>query len=129
VTRRSTGFLALAVVALALGACGSSKPSYCSKVNDLKKSVQSLGSVKSVSDLKAGLRKVGDQANAAVAAAKSDFPTQSQAVSSSVQSLEATAQQLPSSPSASQLTSVARQASAAVNSFKDLANATQSKCS
>lgn len=129
VKRRLTGPLAALALVVALGACGSSKPSYCSKVSDLKKSVQDLGNAKNVSELKTGLQKVGNQADAAVSAAKSDFPDQTAGVSSSVKTLESTVQGLSSSPSASELTTVAKQGAAAVNAFKNLANATKSKCS
>lgn len=128
-TRRLTAALAVAALAIALSSCGSSKPAYCSQVSDLKKSVQNLSNVKGLSDLKTQLEKIGNQANNAVSSAKSDFPSQTAALSSSVNALEATVKQLPSSPSPSQLTAVAKQASAAVTSLKNLANATSSKCS
>jgi hypothetical protein len=47
---------------VALAGCGSSKPSYCSKVSDLKSSVQSLSSVNVIqngtSSLKSAVQKI-----------------------------------------------------------------------
>lgn len=127
-TRRLTP-VAVAALAIALGACGSSKPGYCSQVSQLKKSVQNLSSTSGVSDLKTRLEQIGHQASALVSSAKSDFPNETAALSNSVNALEATVKQLSSSPSGSQLTAVAGQASALVTSLKNLANATSSKCS
>jgi hypothetical protein len=121
--------IALAALAIALSACGGGKPAYCSKVSDLKKSVQNLSNTTGVSDLKTRLEQIGSQAQSVVSSAKSDFPNETAALSSSVNALETTVKQLSSSPSPSQLTTVAGQASAVVTSLKNLSNATSSKCS
>jgi hypothetical protein len=71
--------LAVAGVALALAAWGSSEPSYCSNVSDLESSGKDLGNVNvssgGVSALESQLKKVGSSANDLVSSAKSDFPS------------------------------------------------------
>jgi hypothetical protein len=126
---RLSSFLApVTVAAVLLAGCGSSKPSYCSKVSDLKKSVENLTSVTSVSGLTNQLSTIETKAKDTVNAAKSDFPSETSAVTSSVNALQATVKQLPQSPSAAQIATLTKQAGATVTAVKDLANATSSKC-
>jgi phage-related protein len=119
--------------ALLLVACGGSgKPSYCSKVDDLKKSVSDLANVKVVqngtSSVKTAFDKVQSNANAVIDALKSDFPNETSALSSSVDSLSNSVKQLTSSP-ATALPAIPGEVSAVSTGAKNLANATQSKCS
>jgi hypothetical protein len=122
------GILATPALILILAACGSSKPAYCTQVSDLKKSVQGLGSISSVSELQTQAKKISTQAQSAISSAKGDFPNETAAVSNSLKQLESTVKQLPSSPSASQVAALTSQASSAVTAIKNFTNATSSKC-
>jgi hypothetical protein len=126
--------LALVVAATLVAACGSSgssKPAYCSKISDLKSSVADLGKVKPVqngaSAVTSALDKVKSNADAAVAAAKSDFPSETSALRSAIDNLEKSAQRLKSSPVAT-ITALPGQIQAAVSAVTNLKSATSSKC-
>ena len=119
---------------LLLAACGgSSKPSYCSSVSNLEKSVQSLKSVNVISSgtsgLKSALEKVENSAKSVVSSAKSDFPTETGAVSDSINALATSVKQLSGTPSAGQIAQIATQAGATVNAVTNFVNSTKSKCS
>jgi hypothetical protein len=124
----------IAVVAV-LSACGgSSKPSYCKDTASLKQSVSDLGSVNIVqggtSALTSALSKVQSDANAAVNSAKSDFPNETSAITSSIDALKKSAQSLASSPTQpAVIAQVPGQISAVVKSVQDFSSATSSKCS
>ena len=122
-------------VAAGLSACGgSSKPSYCDKTADLKKSVQDLGSVNVVQSgtnaLTSALSSVQSNASAVVNSAKSDFPDQTAAITSSIDALKKSAQSLASSPTQpAVIAQVPGQVSAVVKSIQDFSSASSSKCS
>lgn len=127
---------ALAVAgAVALSGCGgSSKPQYCSDRSTLEKDVKALGDIKVLSSggpqqVKAQLSKIESDARALVSSAKSDFPTQTSAIDSSLSTLRSAAQSLPSSPSAKQLATVATDVTQVVTAVQDFVNASNSKCS
>jgi hypothetical protein len=126
---------AVIIVAAALTGCGgSSKPGYCSKTADLKKSVQALGSVNILkggpSALKSALQKVETNAKAVVSSAKGDFPKEVEAINSSVDAIKKTAQQLSASPTQPALIAmVPGQISAVASSIQNFTSATSSKCS
>ena len=126
--------LGAVAVAAVLSACGgSSKPGYCQQTASLKQSVQDLGSVNIVSGgtnaLTSALSKVESDAKAVVSSAKGDFPDQTAAISSSVNTLKESAQALSSSPSPAVIAQVPGQISAVVKSIQDFSSATKSKCS
>jgi hypothetical protein len=122
------------VVVLAVSACGgSSKPGYCSDRSNLEQAIKDVGNVKvaqsgGLSQLKSQLQKVETSANTLVSSAKSDFPTETGALSSSVSKLKSDVQGLPSSPSPQQLAATAADAKSVVTSFQNLKKATDSKC-
>ncbi|MGZ4236941.1 MAG: hypothetical protein ACXVWT_12740 [Solirubrobacteraceae bacterium] len=125
---------ACAVAALLAGCGGSSKPGYCANTADLKKSVQDLGSVNVVQGgtnaLTSALSSVQSNATAVVNSAKSDFPDQTAAISSSIDALKKSAQSLASSPAQpAVIAQVPGQISAVVKSIQDFSSATKSKCS
>ncbi|MGZ4185107.1 MAG: hypothetical protein ACXVUE_15180 [Solirubrobacteraceae bacterium] len=125
---------ACAVAALLAGCGGSSKPGYCAKTADLKTSVQDLGSVNVVQGgtnaLTSALSSVQSNATAVVNSAKSDFPDQTAAISSSIDALKKSAQSLASSPAQpAVIAQVPGQISAVVKSIQDFSSATKSKCS
>src|SRR5437763_5916724 len=81
---RALLLVACLTAALLLVACGGSgKPGYCSKVDDLKKSVSDLANVKVVqngtSSVKSAFDTVQNNATATVDALKSDFPNETSA--------------------------------------------------
>jgi hypothetical protein len=125
--------LAVVVAVLAFGACGSSKPDYCSKTSDLEQSVKALGNVDVVGNglnaLKSQLKKIESDATAVVNAAKSDFPSETSAIDSSVQKLKTSVQNIASSPSASKVATVTGDAATLATSVKEFTDATGSKCS
>jgi hypothetical protein len=115
-----------------LAACGSSKPSYCSKVSDLQQSVKDLANVKVIqngtSAVTNAIDKVKTNANGAIDAAKSDFPSETSALTSSVDGLATSVKQLSSAP-ASAIPAIPGQIAAVTTAVTNLVNATQSKCS
>ena len=129
------GLAAAVAVAAVLSACGgSSKPGYCAKTADLKKSIQDLGNVNIVQGgtnaLTSALSSIQSNASAVVNSAKSDFPDQTAAISSSIDTLKKSAQSLASSPAQPGLIAqIPGQVSAVVTSIQDFSNATKSKCS
>src|SRR5438874_4432286 len=100
----------LATGAIAVAGCGSSKPAYCSARKDLENAVKGLGGLNvssGVSGLQAQLKKVETSASKLVSQAKSDFPSQTEALKSSVDSLTTAAKGLTSTASAGQVATVA----------------------
>jgi hypothetical protein len=136
VGRRLIGALAVAAVfgaVVVLAGCGgSSKPSYCSKLTTLKQSVKDLPSTdvvgNGVNALTANIDKVVNNAHAVVDSAKSDFPTETQAITAAVDSLQTTVKQLQSGASATLALQAASNVSALATSVKNFSSATSSKC-
>jgi hypothetical protein len=121
-----------AVAIVALAGCGSSKPAYCSDRTNLENSIKGLTSLNvssGISGLTSQLTKIKSDATTLVSSAKSDFPTQTNAVESSVNSLESAVKALPSSPSATQIAAVAADAANVVSSVNSFVDASKSKCS
>jgi hypothetical protein len=132
-THRAVGALAaLSIAAVMLTSCGS-KPSYCSTVSNIQKSIQSLN----LSDLAspgatavpATVQKIENEITTAVSQAKSDFPKQTSALSSSMTALSNSIKQLSASPSATEIAAVVANATSTVTAVKNLASAVSSKCS
>ncbi len=124
-------FIAFALTLLA--ACGgSSKPAYCSSMNNLEASVKALPSANTisggVSSFKAAVAKVQTDAAAVVNDAKSDFPSETSAISSSVNALTATVKQLTTAPSASVISQLPGEVSAVISAVDNFASASKSKC-
>lgn len=125
--------VALALAVTLLAACGgSSKPAYCSSISTLEASVKALPSSSTisggVSGFKAAVAKVQSDATAVVNNAKTDFPTQTSAISTSVNALTATVKQLTSTPSASLVAQLPAQVSAVISAVDSFTSATKSKC-
>jgi conjugal transfer/entry exclusion protein len=122
----------VATVALvALAGCGSSKPAYCSARTNLENSVKNLPSSVSsgISALPSQVTTIKNDATTVVNDAKSDFPTETSAVKSSVDSLQSAVKALPSSPSATQIAALAANAASVVSSVNSFSDASKSKCS
>ncbi len=121
----ATGLVALA------GCGGTSKPAYCTNRTSLQNSIKGLTSLdpsSGLSGLKSQLSKIESDAKALVSAAKSDFPTQTSAITSSVDALSGAVSSVPSSPSAQQIATIATDAASVVSSVKSFSDATKSKC-
>jgi hypothetical protein len=127
----ASGVALLSVVALVTAGCGSSKPEFCSKTDDLQASLDTLKSdvtSANFSAIKTDAQTVKADADAVASSAKSDFPSETSAVESSISSLSAAVQSLPSSPSASDLARVASDANSVVTALNGFKSATSSKC-
>jgi outer membrane murein-binding lipoprotein Lpp len=123
----------LCVLALSglLAAGCDSKPSYCSKVDQLELSVKDVGEIdlsKGVSSLTSAVAKVQSSANDAVAAARKDFPTETGRIESSVSTLATAIDQLPSSPSATQIATLALEIKSVVDAVDSFVSQTKKKC-
>jgi hypothetical protein len=118
---------AAAIAVVGLAGCSSSTPAYCTDRTNLENSVKGLTSV-GISQLKSQLTKIQSDASALVNSAKSDFPSQTEAISSSVSALKNSVTALPSSPSAAQVATVAKDAANVVSSVKNFTDATSSQC-
>lgn len=136
--RRTTTCAMVLAAAVALGACGSddsqaSKPQYCADRAKLEQSIKDLGSVNvaqsgGLQQLKSQLSTVETNARSLATSAKSDFPTESSAISASVTTLKDAVDQLPSSPSPSQVVLIGTSTKAVVTSVQAFEKATDSKC-
>jgi hypothetical protein len=125
---------AVGLCAAAVAACGgSSKPSYCSSVSDLKSSIKALPSTNIVqtglSGLESAVAKVQTDAQTAINDAKSDFPTETSALKSSIDTLSTSAKAAASSPSVTKIAQLPSQVSAVVTAVDNFESATKSKCS
>jgi hypothetical protein len=118
--------------AIVAGCGGSGKPSYCSAVSDLKSSIKALPSTDVVqngtSALESAFSKVQDNATAVVNDAKSDFPSETSAVKTSVDALSSTVKQLAGSPSAALIAQLPGQAAGVASAVQNLTSAATSKC-
>ena len=129
-TRGLAAAVAIATAVFALAACG--KPGYCSDKSKLQKDIQGLsnqlqnGNVKSVSS---SLQKIDSDAQKVISSAKSDFPSQADAMGKSVQALKTNVKNLGSPPTPEQLVTVIRQSESVVSAVNAFDNASSSKCS
>ncbi len=123
---------AMAVTAALAGCGSSSKPAYCTNVENLKASIKALPNTNvvqnGVSALETAVNKVNTDAQAVVKSAKSEFSSETTALKSSAQTLNTTIKQAVASPSASTLALIPAQVSAVVADAKNLENAVSSKC-
>jgi hypothetical protein len=133
--RLVSSLAAAATAAGLLAACGSSssdKPAYCSDRSNLQQSVSDLKGVNlgtgAVSALQTQLGKVDSDAKALVASAKSDFPQETAAISSSVSALDTSVTSLASAPSPQALLGVGSDVAGVATAVKSFSDATASKC-
>jgi hypothetical protein len=132
---------AVAVVAgVAVAACGSSassassassRPAYCADRTNLQKSVKGLTSLNAsagISGLQTQADKVKTSATRLANATKSDFPSQSNALNSSITALDNSVGSLASNPSAANIGAVTKDAGNVVTAARNLINATNAKC-
>jgi hypothetical protein len=117
-----------AATVVGLAGCGSSKPAYCTDRTNLQNSVKGLTS-SGISGLKSQITQIQGDATTLVNSAKSDFPDQTGAITSSVSTLKNSLSALPTSPSAAQIATVTKNAASVVSSVKNFTDASSSKCS
>jgi hypothetical protein len=126
------GLVALLALPLALAACGGSdKPGYCADRSQLESSIKDLTNLdpsQGVSGLQTKLRTIEQDAKTLVASARSDFPSETSAIRSSVDALSTDLRALPSNPSVAQIGSLATDASSVVSAVSGFVEATKSQC-
>jgi len=130
-TRVSLALVAGVALAAAAGCGSSSKPAYCKDRTNLENSIKNLPSAASssgLSGLQSQLTTIQSDATAAVDAAKTDFPSETSALKSSVDTLSSAVKALPSNPSTTQIAAVALDAANVVSAVKGFTSATKSKC-
>jgi hypothetical protein len=129
---RHASALLLVCVPLALSACGGGdKPGYCADRSELESSIKDLSNFSpsaGLSGLQSQLRTIQSNANALVASARSDFPSETSAIKTSIDTLSGDLRGLSSSPSAAQVASLAGDASNVVSAVSAFVDATRSKC-
>lgn len=130
---RALALLSASAALIAASGCGggSSKPGYCADRDQLQSSVKDLASLSlsgGLSGLQSQLRTIQSNATALVASARSDFPSETSAIRTSVDALQSDVRAISSSPSPSQIASLATDASSAVSAVKSFTDATSSKC-
>jgi hypothetical protein len=133
-TRRLTAALATLAVTIALGACGSDdKPAYCSDIDNFKDSFSGLSKVQltkdGISQLRTSVSDVQSTGQQLISSTKSEFPTQSSALSASVTALTATVKQLGDTASQSAaLRALPAELVALKSAYDGLSNAVKDKC-
>jgi hypothetical protein len=126
-----TALLATCALVATAGCGGGGKPGYCADRSDLQQSVKDLTNLSpssGVSGLRAQLQKIQSDANALASSAKSDFPSETGALKSSVDALVAAVKALPSNPSPTQVAAIASDASNVIGAVRGFLDATKSAC-
>lgn len=122
---------AVAIGIVALAGCSSSKPAYCTDRGNLQNAVNGLKSLTASSGAsawKSQVQMVQSAATTLVSSAKSDFPNQTSAITSSINALKSSVATLTSSPSATAIATVTQDASNVKNSVNSFTDATSSQC-
>ena len=121
----------LSLSVLMAAGCGTSKPEYCSKADDLRGALDTLeGDVSdgNFSAISSDLQTARTDLDAVASSAKSDFPSETRAMRSSFSSLTSAIKALPSSPSSSDLVGLAGDVVAAKTAVDNFKTATSSEC-
>jgi hypothetical protein len=130
--------LALAAGTVALTGCSSSSstssgpPAYCAARTNLENSIKGLTSLNAssgVSGLKSQVTAIANNASKLVDQAKGDFPSQTSAITTSVNALKSSVAGLSSTPSAAQIATITKDAGSVVSSVANFMTASSSKCS
>jgi hypothetical protein len=119
---------AVAATVVGLAGCGSSKPAYCTDRTNLQNSVKGLTSA-GISGLKTQVGQIQSDASTLVNSAKGDFPSETSAITSSVDALKSSLGALSPSPSVAQIATVTKDAASVASSVKSFLDASNSKCS
>jgi hypothetical protein len=122
---------AISALVAVTGCGGGGKPGYCADRDNLESSIKDLSSLSlsgGLSGLQSQLRTIQGNATKLVDSARSDFPSETSAINSSVNALASDVRALSSSPSPAQVASIASDASSVVRSVTSFTDATSSKC-
>jgi hypothetical protein len=117
-----------AAVVMLVAGCGGSKPAYCGDVAALENSIKSLDVTGGLSSLQTQVQTIVNQGKKLPSSAKSDFPSETAAITSSFDALQTDVQGLTSKPTAQQALTLAGNAASAVTAVKNFASASKSKC-
>jgi hypothetical protein len=128
--------VAFAVTLISLGllvaaGCGSSKPEFCAKTDDLQGALNTFQSdvtSGNASAIQSDTQTISTDVDAVVSSAKSDFPSQTSALRSAVSTLTTAINALPKSPSAGDLVAIAGDIRAVVTAVDNFKAATSSEC-
>ncbi|MGZ4272835.1 MAG: hypothetical protein ACXVRP_03640 [Solirubrobacteraceae bacterium] len=116
-----------------LAGCGSSsKPSYCSSLTNLEQSVKAVPTTDVIkngtSALKANVDKVVTNAHAVVDSAKKDFPNETGAITTAVDSLKTTASELQKNATPALVVQAAGNVASLGTAVKNFSSSASSKC-
>jgi hypothetical protein len=123
--------------AVLLSGCGSSsKPAYCTQVNNFKESVKTLEGAElsptNLTTIKTDIEKVGTSAKELKSAVKTEFAPQIKSLEGAVEALEATAKSVASSPSTSSIVNAISSAGTQIEAVKkagtEVQEVTDKKC-
>lgn len=121
------------IAAFTLAACGGdSKPAFCDDRSQLEESIKAIPGLvgdADLSGLESQVQTVQDDATAVAESAQADFPSESEAVTNSVETLEKGINALPAKPSPAEYASVGLQAAAALSAIKKFNETTNAECS
>jgi hypothetical protein len=131
--RNLAAVAAIASLATAVSGCGgSSKPGYCQDRTNLQNSISGLTDIKlgtgAVSQLSTQLDKVRSDAQTLVSSAKSDFPTETSAITRSIDNLQTSIKATSSSPSASDVLAIGAGVKDVADAITSFNQATKDKC-
>jgi hypothetical protein len=121
----------LSLSILIAAGCGNSEPEYCSKADDLQGALDTLKddvSGGNFSAISSDLQTARTDLDAAASSAKSDFPSETQAMRSSFSTLTRAVKALPSSPSSSDLVGLVGDVVAVKTAVDNFKTATSSEC-
>jgi hypothetical protein len=122
----------VALIAMAVGACGSSEPGYCGDRQDLRDGVDQLSEVDVRADgvgaMRDQLRTIQADAKTLTASAKSDFPEETSALSTSIDGLRSAVQSAQSPPGADDVARIGISVAATVKAVKAFDDATSKEC-
>jgi len=113
------------------GGTTSGQAAYCADRTNLENSIKGLTSLNAssgVSGLKSQLTKVQNDATTLVNSAKGDFPSQTSAITSSLNALKTSVSGLTSNPSAGQIATITKDAASMVSAVQSFMSASASKC-
>ncbi|MFL5859498.1 MAG: hypothetical protein ACJ780_01775 [Solirubrobacteraceae bacterium] len=130
--RKLVGAVAAAVLIAGCGSSGSSKPSYCSSLTSLEDSIKAVPSTDIIQNgtkgLKASVDNVVNNAHAVVDSAKKDFPNETGAITSSIDSLTTTINEIEKSPTPALVVQAAGGVAALGTAVKNFSSSASSQC-
>jgi hypothetical protein len=120
------------VSAAVLSGCSSDKPAFCGDVDTLRNSISQLTSIKIeagvLDNVRTDLETVQADAQTAADSARSDFPSETSDLENSINTATQSIEDLPASPSGTEIAAVALNVSAVANAAKAFEEATSSAC-